>query len=67
MIEHPFLRTNTCYAMGSQPKNESFQQYLNVHPLEVVSRYRDPQLQMDENKASCQDDLLHYSQGLLSS
>ena len=25
--------------------------YLNVHPLEVVSRYRDPQLQVDENYA----------------
>ena len=23
--------------------------YLNFHPLEVVSRYRDPQLQVDEN------------------
>ena len=23
--------------------------YLNCHPLEVVSRYRDPQLQVDEN------------------
>ena len=23
--------------------------YLNLHPLEVVSRYRDPQLQVGEN------------------
>ena len=23
--------------------------YLNFHPLEVVSHYRDPQLQVDEN------------------
>ena len=23
--------------------------HLNFHPLEVVSRYRDPQLQVDEN------------------
>ena len=23
--------------------------YLNFHPLEVVSRYRDPQLQVGEN------------------
>ena len=25
--------------------------YFNFHPLEVVSRYRDPQLQLDENYA----------------
>ena len=25
--------------------------YLNFHPLEVVSRYRDPQLQVSENYA----------------
>ena len=25
--------------------------YLNFHPLEVVSRYRDPQLQVGENYA----------------
>ena len=25
--------------------------YLNFHPLEAVSRYRDPQLQVDDNYA----------------
>ena len=29
--------------------------YLNFQPLEVVSRYRDPQLQMGENYAYCQE------------
>ena len=26
--------------------------FLNFHPLEVVSRYRDPQLQVSENYSS---------------
>ena len=28
---------------------QSYNKHLNYHPVEVVSRYRDPQLQLDEN------------------
>ena len=37
----------TCYSDGNSFLAKL--SYLNFHPLEIVSRYRDPQLQVDEN------------------
>ena len=41
-------RSQFCYFLSLNPYlTESI--YLNFHPLEVVSRYRDPQLKVGEN------------------
>ena len=40
------LDLDNTWKVNSPPAKHS---YINFHPLEVVSRYRDPQLQVGEN------------------